>query len=184
MERQRAADTVRTVGSDGSGHVEQTNDAVVRDLRTSARHPVEDTVRMAGGVERRPVAVTQGNLRFAAEEVGIRYLHAAFAAIDLEGLALVLPDIPGMAERDIGTVGESEYTVDGGRHLNVDGLAGKRRAGDRARQAGGRHVCRDTRNRTEQIDQLRHIVGSKIMDRSATMLVENARVRMPVFHSV
>ena len=39
-------------------------------------------------------------------------------------------------------------------------------------------------DRAEQVDQLRHVIGSEIEDRSAAMLEEESRVGMPVFHAV
>ena len=89
-----------------------------------------------------------------------------------------------MAERNVGPAGEGQDTVHRGRHLDGDPLAGKRPARYGARLAsGGRHgghACHGT----QQVDKLRHVVGTHIVDWTAAAVIVESGVRMPILHTM
>jgi diguanylate cyclase (GGDEF)-like protein/PAS domain S-box-containing protein len=184
VQRQIAARPVRPARADRRRHVQEADDPVVGDHGAAAQRPVGRAERMRADVECLPHAVARADLHLAAEEVRVGREHAALAAVELERQALVLPDVPRRAERDVGAARERQHAVDRGRHLDLDHLPFQRLAGHRAGGEAARGLARDPDHRAQQVDQLGDVVGADVVDRPAAALEEEVGVGVPGFHAV
>ena len=121
----------------------------------------------------------------AAEEVRVGHVDRAFGAVELDVVVAVAGDVPARADGDDGAGLELEDAVDRGRGADLELLAGhrdvRRRDGARLpRHAGER---RHPLHRTDELDEVGHVIGPDVEDRTGAGLVEPGRVGMPVLQA-
>ena len=168
---QLAAGAMRAAVADGVGHV---GDA--------------DAAAHFGAVRQRNLAprlcAGAPKQHRSTKPVWVRHHQRAFGAIDFDVRQVVCPDVKAHHDCGYHTVCEVQRAGQVRRHIDVDHVTIFRLAGDHALREGDLAGAGDARYRAEQVDQRGDVVGAHVQHRTAARLVEEGRVRVPVFVTV
>ncbi len=126
-----------------------------------------------------PVLVGRGELDLAAEVIGVGNEQRAFFAIELDRDVPVPRNVEAHGHRDRGAADEGQRPGDMRRDLDRNARSGHGLARDDALGPQPRRRPADARHRTEQIDEVGHVIGAHVEHRPAAVEVVEAGIGVP-----
>ncbi len=161
---------MRPSQADRRRHVGHANCAVIGDQLARTQCAIAQMERPVSDIDILPFAVADADRRRSRKEVRIGNLKRTVRSIEFDRQTTMLPDIPRCVEHDACAAFQRQQGADRCRRLDRDLFAGTRTAADGANRIAHTRGRADSCDRTGEIDELCHVVGPEIEDRTAAGL--------------